>query len=349
MRFLFLIFAHCICNEVVEYEKPTTEVIIAQMRRGKKFSDVIDVRNFIHTFPNASELVDIVDNLEFPVQSCYSEIVARLNINCNTNDPEEQKFYALEFTKCYYNITNRLDEFPCDENVKDITSNMSPETYAIYTVMKTHLRNLCHFAKQSQFNEETSKQLINLFKSVIDSSKTIEDMNQTMNSSFISLTHSIITISEQLKQGQHILNVIKNQTLNFENSIKSMAELLSKPLEHLENVKTFFLMVIISFFIGIFLPEILIPMLLLTTIYFFSEKALRKYFDWWNDSYCKLILKIFYFGICASYPLYKISTNFVAFTNFFLKIFRIKKEPVVRIPRFGPNKVPKPQIHIKAY
>ncbi|OHT06776.1 hypothetical protein TRFO_05465 [Tritrichomonas foetus] len=344
--FLFL----CASDQsIIEFEEPTADIIIGQMRSGKKFSDVIDVRPFVNSFPTAKELVEIVDNLEFPYQSCYSDILSRLNVDCNTNDPEEQRYLALHFTQCYFNITNRLDEFPYDIADKDKTPQMSSHVYSIYTVMKTHLRNLCHFAKQSMFNEETSRQLINLFKSVIDSSKTIEDMNQTMNSSFISLTNSISTISEQLKQGQHILMVIRNQTITFETSVKAMTEVLKKPLEHLANVKAFFLMVIVSFFISMFLPEILLPMLLLTAVYFFGEKSLSNYFEWWEKSYFKIGLKIVYFAVCASYPLYKVSKNFVNITSFILKFLRIKKEPVYRIPRFGVNPLPKGPLRPRAY
>lgn len=339
---IFLAIYFCICEQsIVEVQKIDTGVIYQQMRSGKKFSEVVDVSQFSHLFPKSKELVDIVDNLEFPSQSCYSEIVARLKIDCNTENEGEQQLLALRFTECYYNITNRLDQFPCDVPDEDKPRVMEPPVYSIYTTMKEHLRSLCHFAKQSIFNEETSKQLINLFKSVVDSSKTIEEMNHTMNSSFISLTNSISTIGEQLEHGQNVLNAIRKQSIIFEQSVKKMADVITKPFKHIENIKMFFLMVIISFFIGFFLPEVLLPMLLLTLIYFLTDKSLGNRFEWWNDSFLKIGLKFIYFGVCLSYPLYKFSSNFVFITNFLLKFFRIKKEESVKIPRFGYK--PRPQ------
>lgn len=337
MIFFFIYLCFSEDNSINEFEKPTEGIIIEQMRRGKKFSEIFsdEVQQFTRNFPNSKELADIVDDLEFPYQSCYSEVVSRLNANCNTEDPDQQRALSIQFTKCYYNITNKLYEFPSTGSDEEILHDMSSEVYTIYTVMKQHLRNLCHFAKQTMFNEETSKQLVNLFKSVIDSSRTIEEMNHTMNVSFRSLTNSIITIGEQLQQGQFILNSIGNQTIRYEQSVKKMAEALKKPFEHIENVKMFFLMVIISFFISFFLPEILLPMLSITLIYFFSDKSLKNRFEWWETSYLRVFMKFIYFALCASYPVYKISSNFV--TQSILKFFRIKKEETLKTPRFGYN------------
>lgn len=334
---MLIFFIHlCVSNQsVVEFEKPTEGVIIAQMRSGKKFSDVVDVQQFVKSFPNSKELVDIVDNLEFPFQSCYSEVVSRLNADCDTEDPNQQRSLAIQFTKCYFNITNKLDEFPNCTSDDEIMRSMTDQVYGIFVTMKQHLRNLCHFAKQTMFNEETSRQLVNLFKSVVDSSKTIEDMNHTMNVSFKSLANSIFTIGEQLKHGQNILNEIWNQSIYYEEGVKKMAESLKKPFEHIENVKMFFLMVIIIFFISFFLPEILLPMLLVTFAYFLGDKSLKNRFSWYDDSYLRIFIKLIYFSLCASYPLYKIATNFVIITKFLLKFFRFQKEETIKIPRFG--------------
>lgn len=346
---IFLIYL-CVSNDTIaEFQKPTEGVIIEQMRSGKKFSDVVDVQQFVKNFPNSKELVDIVDGLEFPFQSCYSDVVARLNVDCNTNDPDQQKKLSIQFTKCYFNITNKLYEFPNSTSDEEILHDMSSSVYTIYTVMKQHLRNLCHFAKQTMFNEETSRQLVNLFKSVVDSSKTIEDMNHTMNVSFKSLTNSIFTIGEQLKQGQNFLNAIGNQSIHYEKSVKKMAEALKKPFEHIENIKMVFLMVIIILFISNFLPEILLPLLLLTFVYFLGDKSFNDRFDWWSDSYLRIIMKFLYFAIFASYPIYKLSSNFVSVTKIILKFFRIQKEEKIKIPRFGCNHPPPKPKRPRAY
>ncbi|KAH0787833.1 hypothetical protein GPJ56_008182 [Histomonas meleagridis] len=305
-----------------------------QIRKGKKFSDVVNVKEIIKEHPSFKNLLDAIDEVQFPEYSCYSEVLVRLNIDCNNANEDQQKLLSVYFTQCYYNITGRLDEFPTSYPDEEKIQHMQSHVYGTYVTMKTHWSNLCHFAKQSIFNEETAKQLISLFKSVVDSSNAIKDMNDAMNESARSLNVSVHNITKKLESGKEFLTNIGTQILKFNVSLKAMTEIIMKPLEHIEQVKIFFLMAIISVFIGIFLPEILIPLLMLTAIFYFGDSAMRQRYDWYNG-YVRTIMKILYLVISASYPLYKLAKNTVSISSYLLRLIHVKKKPTTVIPRIG--------------
>lgn len=350
---MFLLFIFCFSssdNSPIELnEDSKLDAIIHQIKNGKKFSEIVDVEKIVHEYPSIKYLLIAIDEIEFPQNSCYIDVISRLNVDCNNANEDQQKYLAIQFTQCYYNITNRLNEFPCDADDSKKIQFMSGPVYGTYVTMKTHWRNLCHFAKQSMFNEETAKQLVGLIKSVVESSNAIKDMNQAMNESTQQLNISVHNITKKLESGKIFLTNIGTQILKFNATIKSMTEVIMKPLEHIENVKIFFLMFIIIIFIGMFLPEILIPLILVTIVFYAFDRNIMKKYDWWANSYKRIILKVLYVLISISYPCYKIYKNTLTISSFLLKILHLKKPKPKVLPRFGKVQQLKHKTRIRGY
>lgn len=323
--------------------------IVRQIKSGKRFSEIVNIEDIAREYPSIRYLLVAIDEIEFPENSCYTDVIQKLNIDCNNANEDQQKLLAIHFTQCYYNITNRLNEFPTNVEDSKIIQSMSGPVYGTYVTMKTHWGNLCHFAKQTMFNEETSKQLVGLIKSVVESSNAIKDMNQAMNESTQQLNISVHNITKKLESGKIFLTNIGTQILKFNVTIKSMTEVLMKPLEHIENVKIFFLMFIVIIFIGMFLPEILIPLIFVTIIFYVVDRIITKRYDWWIHSYKRIILKVLYVLLSISYPCLKIIKNAVSISTFLLDFFHLKKQKPKVLPRFGRVK---PLVHntrIRAY
>ena len=112
--FLFLFISLSFSEKSTEVDDGSIQSIIMQIRKGKKFSDVVNVEEIIKEHPSFKNLLYAIDEVRFPEYSCYSEVLVRLNIDCNNANEDQQKLLSIHFTQCYYNITGRLDEFPTD-------------------------------------------------------------------------------------------------------------------------------------------------------------------------------------------------------------------------------------------
>ena len=333
---LFLIIS-IYAEDTTIVESNTNNIISLMMANSdKNFSQVYNLTLFQQSFPQIADgFIEIMNAIHFERIDCLSNIVSRLKVQCSKIDPEKKKEYALEFTKCYFELTQHQDELQENEDHEIDPGSLSDSNYLVYTLIYTHIHTLCQFARQMEFNTETSKSLIGLFVSVIESSKTVENLNQTINETFNTLFDTVNIMSSTINETNDAVLLIRRQVHKFEEFAKNLFDTIQKPLNLLSNVRMFFLMVIVSIFIGIFLPEILFPMIVVTAMCFFSDKYFSTHYDWWNDSYSRFFAKIGYFAICSAYPIYRFSSNFFSITTFVLKTLKIQKDETVKIPRFG--------------
>jgi len=324
-----------------------TDQLLEEMKKGRKFSQIVDVDEIRRLIPAADYFLSIIDNMELPESDCYSRVVKKMNVNCDNATEGERELLALRFTQCYFNLTNRENEFPYNISEFDQVKNMGQDTYNIFLTLRMHVSNLCHFARQTVFNEVTSESLINLFKSVVDSSNSMHKMSFEFNESTTALYLAVENIRNQLHNGTTALGILINLMDTFQGNISTIASVIDSGIQQLEKFKFYGLVLIITFIIAFFLPEILIPIVIVTVGLFIADKALSSKFSTWETSTIRKFTKTLYLTLCSTYPIYKIvSYLYVVITSILQMTSYIPK--TATIPRLSRPK-PKKAIRAKPY
>lgn len=305
---VWCLFSPGTCDDAKSSAVADLDNIFNQIRSGKKFSEIVDLESFLNDFPQARELVEFLDEIEFFEESCYSEVVRNLNIDCReVSDPRE---IALRFTECFYQASNRPSNISKFSTVEEAThkDNMNSECYAVYTTMKAHWLNLCLFAKQALFNAATSRQLLGLFQSVANSSDVMKSMNYTLNNASSAFDQSIDNLEHKVDAGNRFLDEIDANFTIFNMSLSETITSILKPLSHIDNVRSVLLVCIIAFLVGLFLPEVLLPGLAVYIAFNAIDFFMRRKTENWAESAVRTCVKWTFILVLAVYPGYRVYT-----------------------------------------
>jgi hypothetical protein len=260
-------------------------------------------------------------------------VVRRLNVtDCDNIAGSDQQRLQREFTICYFQIIGHQTSLTADQ---PLPSNLSPEDYSTYTAMKVHLLNLCHFARQSIFHEETSRKLITLFQSVLNSSNAVTDMKVEMGKASMAVNTSIADIQDRLKEGKDFIAKITTEINTFGATLNQTIEVLSHPLTHIHNVKVVLVLVIFLVFVAMFLPSFLLPVIGFTIVFVLAERFLRARLDDWDDSVWKIGIRGVYAAICLFYPLLTVISWIRSASQVVGSLSGGRQSPVTSLPRFG--------------
>lgn len=314
---------------------PTT---LDQMRSGKRFSQIVDVRQFINQHDIARSLVEFLDSVELS-EDCYMRAVSDVRITCNNATDDEFARLSIQFAKCYYEILGQSHKFP---NLGpgalpvDYTREMASDVYTQYTQIKLHAVSLCHSARQAVINGQIAKQLVDLFESVVNSSDLIRDMSKTMGSASIEMAKSVEELQEKVQQGDAFLKNITSQIHNFSATFNKSIDLFSQPEKHLEEFKRALLYVICILLIGLFLPMYLIPVIGITLVYWAADWLCRwrAGADSWDQSMWRIALKTAYVVLAAGYPCYQVLAVVSSAASLVMRVANIKQRgPAAPFPR----------------
>ena len=334
--FLFAVLA---C--VVAKSEPTSSAIIDvdsvfnQMRAGRKFSDIVDVRPILELGEGTASLVEFLDNIKLSEESCYTRVIAQLNVDCTNASKSLQKKVALRFTECFYQITGRPHKIPIAPTDKQKIQLMGRDVYNTYSTMRLHWMNMCGFAKQSLFNEVTSKHLINLLRSVVDSSQELRTMKGLIGNASVSFSSSVDSLQQKVDDSNQYLDGITHQFRIFDWNLTETMSIILNPIRHLENLRIGFLVFLVAFLVGIFLPEILLPGIALSIIFFALDSFIRKWVSPWDGSWSRFMFKAIFAAAYLVYPAYRVYLWISTATNVVMKISNMKKDPIMVIPRSG--------------
>jgi hypothetical protein len=306
-----------------------------QMRSGKRFSQIVDVRRFVTEHELARSLVEFLDSVELS-EDCYMRAVRSLRITCNNATDDEFARLSIDFAKCYYEILGQSHKFPNlggDALPVDYTREMTSDVYSQYTQIKLHAVSLCHSARQAVINGQIAKQLVELFESVVNSSDLIRDMSATMGSASAEMEKSVAELQQKVQQGDAFLKNITRQISNFSATFNKSIELLSQPERHLAEFKRVLLYVICIFLTGLFLPMYLVPVIGITLVYWAADWLCRWRADNWNESNWRIALKAAYVVLAAGYPTYQLLIVVSSAASLVLRVTNFRQQPAASFPR----------------
>ena len=284
---------------------PSKEVILKELKNGKKITEIVELEEYKQKIPEAKELFSIMETLDAPEEDCYSTSYRKLNFNCDKLTEEEKRVLTLRFTKCYFNITHRLSDFPSQYPEDQQPQMMSPSTYSVYNSFKLHITNLCFYARERTFSDQTTDALFSLFNGVVNTVKSTQNYVDAINKNSEALLEKVKTIEEKQQQNINILHLLGSLLENFIGSIRGVTATTAATIDSLERYKLYFVILISTLIIAYFLPEILIPSILLTVLFLIIDMKLTKTSPWWNDSILRKAMRLVYMTTCTTYPLAK--------------------------------------------
>ena len=279
--------------------------LIKELKNNKKISEIVDIEFYKKEYPQASKFFDVIESFTFPQNECMGEVIRSISYNCDELDEEQQKTLALRFTQCYFNLTNRRNEFPYDIPEERQITEMKKSTYNIFKILKMHVTNLCYFAKVSAFNSFNAESIINLFDAVIKSTEAMKQTDKEINVQRDVLVKYITEIKEKLSKGNTSLVLLNSSLSTFHQRIGPMIKEGKKVVQNFKKFQ-FYIIILLSTCVVIhYLPEVLIIILPLTALIFIIDRKLTKnYGDEWENSLWKKIGKTLYLTLCMSYPCY---------------------------------------------
>ena len=338
-----LVNSETINTEVVDISR-----IASEIRGGKKFSEIVPLDEYRKSYPEAKEIFDIMETMDIQEEDCYSTAYRNLDYNCDKLTEEEKKTLSLRFTKCFFNITHRMKDFPYYYPEDEQTSNMNENTYAIFSAIKLHITNLCFSARRTKIYEETSGALLNLFKGVVDSMKSTQKYIESFNKNTQKILEKVQKIEEKQDENKHILSDLNSLMGNILDSIKGISSMLASSIKYLEKYKFFCVIFISALIIAYFLPEVLIPVILLTIVFLLVDIKLGRRNSWWDDSLPRSLMKTVYLTAVCTYPMYKAVLSINSFVKIISEAFtsntnkkkienpfrRLKMSPIIKRESF---------------
>ena len=291
----FFLLGICHCDDTIKRNESTG--------KHTEFTKVVEESTELEIVNSSKKYFEIMNEITFPSPSCYTEIINKLNYDCEMANETQQKYLAIQFTQCFYNITGRLDLFPTDVADEQKTSKMSNSVYSTYTIMKVHWKNLCMFSKQNAFNEETSRALYDLYQSMNESINSISNIRREIANISKALNQTITQINIQLENTSKLLGNMEIFVNNFGSNFDLINNFIESAILIAQKVKIY---IVIAIFVYIVFPKLLVPILLFTSLVLYLDNVAESYYNGWNTSLIRIVLKYGYFGFCFGFPIYKL-------------------------------------------
>ena len=322
-------------GQLVEYDK---NYIKKQLKNGKKMSELVDLDYYKQKYPQTSEFIEIMEKIEIPDSNCMSNVLKKLNYNCDQLSDDQRKRLALQFTQCYYNLTGRQHDFPFSVPEEEQIKAMKKTTYNIFQMLTLHITNMCNFARLAAFDTYNSESLVDLFESVITATEVLNETDQAIGNEAVDLKKQISEIREKLAQGNVSLAILNKSLVTFKNGVGPYAESGRRRLETIEKFKLYIVVILCTLIIAHFLPEILFIIFPLTIIvYIVDNKLTNRYNASWENSVWRTLGKTLYLTICLIYPCY---TLFLTIYQSISSIIQFKSRPKrkLNVVSFGGSK-----------
>ena len=283
-----------------ETDASQSDALVADLRR--KMSEVAD--DALVDFDGALELINLIDTVPFPSISCYTDVLFSVSTDCATTTDDELRTLALRLTKCYFNITGRLDQYPYQAPEDDQTGEMSAQVYAIYTTMKLHWRNICMFMKQIVFTEEASRSLVELLHGMIKETMSLRKLQRQLQEMSERLNKSVADVRTQFGKVSRELDTLLS-VAGFDTTFIAIFEYIDLAISIVEQAKFYLAIGVTVSVISLFLPGLMAPMLFVTAVSVALDRILGR-FSGWNGSIFRASFKLTYLIVCCAFPVIKI-------------------------------------------
>lgn len=319
-------------TDIMETNYSEIEFIVDQMRTGKKIGQIYDLEPIKELLPNFESYAN---EIVVPSASCYIETIRRLRPDCATDSELAQTDLTLAFTECYFNITNRLNEFPSDYPDSQKIKHMSHNAYTIYTQIKIHWRDLCFFSKDNLMQEELSKISLGLYSSLLKNAEEIKATAEKFNIALKGVMTQLNDISNKTEKNSNKLKEFIRDTMNLQPRMEKIKEIIKVLTRIVERAQLIFLVVIFAFLLKIFIPTYVFPCLLISLATYLIDQKLYEKNENWAESIWRYNGKIVYTLACSAFPLYKLSRYFYKSFNAIYEYLRMRKKKEFTIPKYS--------------
>ena len=259
-------------------------------------------------FDGGIELLNLVDTVPLPSVSCYTEVLFSLDTDCVETTDDELKKISLRLTKCYFNITGRLEQFPYHFPEEHQTGEMSAQVYAIYTTMKLHWRNICMFMKQLVFTEEASRSLVDLLDGMIKETASLRRLQQQLEDMSERLNQSVTDVRTQFSKVVKELDILLNIS-GFDTTVVAIFEYINQAIQILEHAKFYLSIGVTVSVISLFLPGFVGPITFATIVAIWIDKYILPKLGLTHAVF-RGMFKATYVIFCCGFPVMKIVKMF---------------------------------------
>jgi hypothetical protein len=292
-------------------------------RPNGQVSDIpTDSRELISQLQSGRALIDLVESIQLPSASCYNQILADLQADCRRATETEQRTFALRFTKCFYNTSGLVDGFQCDVSEEKEIANMSSQTYQIFTMFKHHWRNMCYFAQQLIFAEETGESLIDLLHTMVASTIAIHDLRAELNRTVIRLNASISSVRVQVNDTASYVDFLVGSFGGFDVYLKLVSEFLKFAIFLIDTLKFYVALLIVLSILGILIPHMVGLVVFISVLAFVVDRVLCHCYADWESSQMRSVSRFGYSLLCIVYPFYLLIRFVVRAVRLFLNSSR---------------------------
>lgn len=319
-------------TDIMETNYSEIEFIVDQMRTGKKIGQIYDLEPIKELLPNFESYAN---EIIVPSASCYIDTIRRLRPDCASDSESAQTALALAFTECYFNITNKLNEFPSDQPDSQKIKHMSHNVYTIYTQIKVHWRDLCFFSKDNLMQEELSKISLGLYSSLLKNAEEIKATAERFNIALNGVMTQLNDISNKTERNSDNLRSFIQKTVNLKPRMEQIKEIIKLLTRIVERAQLIFLVVIFAFLLKIFIPTYVLPCILISLATYLIDQKLYEKNEIWSESIWRFYGKIVYTLACSAFPLYKLFRYFFKSFNTILEYIRLGKKKEYIVPKYS--------------
>jgi hypothetical protein len=259
---------------------------------------------FLQTFEEGQSLVDLVGNVSFPARSCYDDVLSALQTDCEHANEAEKKAISLRLARCYFNISGHINAFPFSEPEETQASRMSAASYSIYTIVKLHWKNMCLFAKQLTFTEQTSESLVDLLNTMISSSLAIQKLQGDLLKVGMILNRTVTEIQQEMVNTTADLRRLSNMFVELDQTLSILTSFLDFAILTGQRLKFYLGVGLFILTIGIFVPGLVRITVFAWICAIFGDRMIAMKWQSWSMSNMRIIIiRVWGLSSCA-YPVF---------------------------------------------
>jgi hypothetical protein len=279
--------------------------LIRQLRSGLHLGDIVDgMKVFVGSFSRAQEMMTLLETHPLPSISCYNDILTTLQVDCQRINETQQRSFTLNFTKCFYNISGIAISFQEADSEEHQIEGMSRSSYQIYILFKQHWRNLCYFSQQLILSEETALSLGSLLHSMVASTLAGFELREELNRTTNLLQEALLKIENQINEGNQNVGFLFDTLKSLHPLFEILSEFIQLAEFLIQNLKFFFVVVIILSIFGILIPRVIGSIIFVSIIVFIADRFLVAYCLEWNGSGLRSLVHMIYSICCFAYPMW---------------------------------------------
>lgn len=272
-------------------------------KRSSSETNLAEQTGVLEGMASGESMIALTKSLEHPPRSCYHEILFTINTDCTYLSEDLQKLLALRLTRCYYNVTGRIEEFPYKTREESQSSVMSSRVYAVYHSMRLHWQSICLFIKHVLFTDETTNSLTDILESMVESQIASNELREQIKNATTMITNSVHDLQRKMDNlMKDYESLLETDVLGI--SVEVVLEYVVYALILVRQAKFYISLGLIAIIIGTFLPNFLGPGIASTAAMIVIDRCIGKLWDHWFDSLLRKVTKAVFTCLLLAYPIF---------------------------------------------